>query len=67
MADRSPEKRDMLLGTGDAVLGLPVPEDASAHYLEARARTEKAIAEGRIDAVAPETTEPEVEAAPFRP
>lgn len=48
MADRSPEKRDALLGTGDAVLGLPIPENASEHYMRSRVATEQAIKEGRI-------------------
>jgi hypothetical protein len=48
MADRSPEKQDALLGTGDAVLGLPIPEGASEHYLQARRATEAAIEQGKI-------------------
>lgn len=51
MADRTPEKRDALLGTGDAVLGLPIPENASEHYMRSRLATEQAIREGRIDPV----------------
>lgn len=51
MADRTPEKRDALLGTGDAVLGLPIPEDASEHYMRSRLATEQAMREGRIDPV----------------
>lgn len=51
MADRSPEKRDALLGTGDAVLGLPVPDGASEHYLQARRATEAAIEQGKITAL----------------
>jgi hypothetical protein len=48
MADRSPEKRDTLLGTGDAIWNEPIPENASEHYLKARALAEKAISEGRL-------------------
>ncbi len=51
MADRTPEKRDALLGTGDAVLGLPIPENASEHYMRSRLATEQAMREGRIDPV----------------
>jgi hypothetical protein len=51
MADRSPEKKDMLLATGDAVLGLPIPDDASETYLKHRRLTEEAIREGRVDTV----------------
>lgn len=51
MADRTPEKRDALLGTGDAVLGLPIPENASEHYLRSRLATEQAIREGRLEPV----------------
>jgi hypothetical protein len=51
MADRSPEKRDALLGTGDALLGLPIPDNASEHYMKSRRITEKAMKEGRLDPV----------------
>ncbi|TLX16256.1 hypothetical protein [Rhizobium sp. MHM7A] len=51
MAERTPEKLDALLGTGDAVLGLPIPENASEHYLRSRLATEQAIKEGRLDPV----------------
>jgi hypothetical protein len=48
MADRSPEKLDALLGTGDAVLGLAIPVSASEHYLNSRRATEAAIEQGKI-------------------
>lgn len=48
MADRSPEKRDVLLATGDAVLGLAVPKDASESYLAARRQIENAIEQGHV-------------------
>lgn len=51
MADRTPEKRDALLGTGDAVLGLPIPENASEHYMRSRLAAEQAMREGRLDPV----------------
>jgi len=51
MADRTPEKRDALLGTGDAVLGLPIPQNASEHYMKSRLATEQAIREGRLEPV----------------
>jgi hypothetical protein len=51
MADRTPEKLDALLGAGDAVLGLPMPESASEHYMSSRLTAEQAIKEGRLDAV----------------
>jgi hypothetical protein len=48
MADRTPEKRDALLGTGDAVLELPIPENPSEHYMRSRLAAEKALREDRI-------------------
>lgn len=51
MAERTPEKLDALLGTGDAVLGLPIPDNASEHYMRSRLATEQAIKEGRLDTV----------------
>ena len=51
MADRTPEKRDALLGTGDAVLGLPIPESASEHYMRSRLATEQAMSEGLVDPI----------------
>lgn len=45
MAERSKEKQDNLLATGDVVLGLPIPDDASETYLKHRALVDQRLAE----------------------